>query len=166
VWGSGDAAGERATAAAPAITGVAGGPVSGRSLPDAGTDVAGQAPYDEAAPASGSLDEVVACDPVYGMPAHTQQESAGALPSYVGREPAPIGVAAGSYALADARDLGAPVDTPEHGLPGLVSGAYDYSARLHNLGDQALADQLPQSGHSYVDYNPAPYWGDDRPAGR
>ena len=146
----------------PAIyaTGTAGGPVSGRSMPDAGTGLGQTAPYDEVRPANGSLDQApIVCDPVYGMPAQTQQEPAGALPSYVGREPAPVGLGAGSYALGDARDLGAPVDTPEHGLPGLLSGVYDYSARVHQLGDQAIVEGPVQAGGSYLEYQPAPYVG-------
>jgi len=155
-----------ATAAVPAINGVAGGPVSGRSLPDPGASLAGQAPYDAQSPAAGAMDDVLARDPVYGHPATTQQDGAGTLPPYIGRNPAPVGVAAGSYALNDARDLGAPTDTPERGLPGLVGGVYDYTARLHNAGDQAFGDRIVQDGRTYVDYQPAPWWGDDRPAGR
>jgi hypothetical protein len=84
------------------------------------------------------------------------------LPSWVGREPSPIGLADGSYALSDARDEGAPVDTPEHGLPGLRDGAYEWSTRLAALGEQGIVDGLVQAGGSYaLDYAPASVYGDE-----
>lgn len=159
-YGGRFARGEQATAAAPGSTGTAGGPVSGRSLADAGT-LDRQAPYAQTGVAPDSAQhEDLAHPELYGAAGPALAARAGELPNWVGRDPSPLGLGDGSYALADARDEGAPVDTPAHGLPGLVAGAYEFSARLHRLGDQGIVDGMAQDGGSYaLDYQPAPYLG-------
>jgi hypothetical protein len=86
--------------------------------------------------------------------------------SFVGRLQPPLGFSGGAYALNTAFDAGAPTDSPDDALPGLRDGAYRFSQRLRSQGDQGVMDGLLRAGGSYLAVRQAPYWGDDRPAGR
>jgi hypothetical protein len=86
--------------------------------------------------------------------------------SWVGRLQPPLGWSGGSYALNTAWDAGSPAEMPDEALPDLRDGAFRFSQRLKSQGDQGVMDNLLRQGGSYLEVNQAPYWGDDRPAGR
>ena len=69
----------------------------------------------------------------------------------------PLGHGAGSYALGDARDLGAPEGTPAAALPALRDGGVPPTSRLRGLGRQAVLDPVEQGGGSWLDVQLDPY---------
>jgi hypothetical protein len=86
--------------------------------------------------------------------------------SFVGRLQPPLGFSGGAYALNTAFDAGAPSAGPDEALPGLRDGAYRFSQRLRSQGDQGVMDRVLGAGGTYVGVNQAPFWDEDRPAGR
>jgi hypothetical protein len=125
------------------------------------------APYCDVAIGKAAIDTpLLAQSPLYQPAQPPIERDAGHVEAFVSRLQPAIGLSGGTYALGTAFDAGAPVDAPDTALPGLRDGAYEYSARLKNVGDQGIVDNLLRDGGSYLEVKQAPYLSDDRPAGR
>jgi hypothetical protein len=141
---------------------------AGAGRPPAGSrDVADDAPYCEMPISDAAVGgPLLAQSPLYQSPRPPVGLGDAQGRSYAGALQPPIGLSGGTYALNTEVDAGSPGEKPDTALPGLRDGAYQFSARLKNVGDQGVIDNLLRRGGSYLEVKQAPYVGDDRPAGR
>jgi hypothetical protein len=126
-----------------------------------------EAPYCDVAVSGATIGgPLLAQSPLYQPPRPPVDHDGLQGESFVGRLQPPLGFSGGTYALNTAFDAGSPTASPDEALPGLRDGAYRFSQRLRIQGDQGVLDGLLRAGGSYLTVNQAPYWGDDRAAGK
>lgn len=141
---------------------------SGLPAPPMGSqDVGDDAPYSDTVISDAMIGEpLLAQSPLYQPPGPPIDNDELQGMSFVGRLQPPIGWSGGAYALNTEFDTGAPTGMPDEALPALRNGVLRFSDRLKNQADQGVMDNLLRQGGSYLEVNRAPYWDDNRPAGR